>query len=123
MRYLLVILLAGCATQKVEMQELVDAWVGHDFEEIVKYWGPPTFDAEATGGVWSYTWRHTASWSAPNRSPSAPSVDVSGGTGYGMPDYRRGGSGNSSQFWCDKIFTVDQYGVITSGSIRGNACE
>jgi hypothetical protein len=118
MRYLPILFLVACAAG-VNTEERINAWIGHDLEEIVGAWGHPTFESEQPDGQTIYTWRHSESYTAPNNSSSDVPV-------YTVGTPAQGGSrsgGNTFYYWCDKSFTVNTDGVLTAGSWRGNACN
>ena len=122
MRYLLVLFLVACASPGMKTEELMQAWVGHDLNEIVGSWGPPTFDMELMDGEKVYTWRHTGSYTAPNRTTRTGAPYSAGSSAYDRGNSTTG-AGNSFIYWCDKSFTVNAEGTITTGSLRGNACN
>ena len=118
----LAILLVSCTSPDIKMEELLQAWVGHDLREIVGTWGPPTFDTDLKDGEKVYTWRHTGSYTAPSGGPTSEIVYSTGNTANESADPTTFG-GHTFTYWCDKSFTVNAEGIITSGSWRGNACH
>lgn len=103
---------AGCATP-ARHQVTLDAWVGHDVNELVASLGPPTSSHTTPSGQTLLTWSMER-WSSPPVPPKAFNhVRPSYSTAYQRPPRR---------LWCETTFTLDASGRVLRGQGRGNHC-
>ena len=93
------IALTGCATGPTR-SEMLQSWVGHDVNELIVKWGPPSSDYVMPNGNRMYTWFVNAGAVA-------------------MPLY---GGAVAVPRSCKTTFTADFGGIIRTWSYEGNAC-
>lgn len=102
MRRLFVLLsaamLLGCATHRYE--KILDSWGGHDVNELIVAWGPPSSTFDMPDGRKMYTW-----------SADRGAVAMPLGTGAVAVNRR-----------CTTTFTVGTNGRIEAWRYQGNAC-
>ena len=95
---LLSMLLWGYAT--AASTEVLQSWVGHDVNELIHSWGPPTNVYELPDGSKMYTWRFDGG------KVAVPIGDVA----------------IAVNRYCKTTFTVSKQGKILSWRWEGNAC-
>ncbi len=96
----------SCATTSKYTAKL-NTWIGHDVNELITSWGPPSNEYTMPNGNKMYTWLHV------------------GGT-LVVSNYNyflRMTLTNAVTYWCKTTFNVDESGIITGGRWEGNSCR
>ncbi|MEQ1774798.1 MAG: hypothetical protein ABL891_13545 [Burkholderiales bacterium] len=75
------LLVTGCATPRIDITPVRNAWLGASYEEVVSRWGTPVRSTSFNDGRLIYTWFSEAT--SP-RSSVRPSIGVSAGSGMGV---------------------------------------
>jgi hypothetical protein len=88
----------GCAGNKYE--KTLDTWMGHDVNELINAWGPPSSTFDMPDGHKMYTWAFDG---------GAQAFSI-GNNAYAV---KRG---------CVTTFTVGASGKVETWRYEGNAC-
>lgn len=108
-RALLVILLAGCATEPVDLNPTRDSWQGARYEAVVANWGAPTRSTTLADGRDVHTWVSESSAGGlwyPIIGVFGGSRGVGGGAGVTM------GQGGGELVRCERTFTFRDSRVV-----------
>ena len=112
---ILTLSLVGCPAQ---ISKSLASWDGHNVNELLASWGPPTqtFSDGQGGQVFVYT--QTRAWTQPGTASTTFSASTYGNYTYGQattiyqPAYIRG-------YTAYRMFWIDSTGTIYSWSWRG----
>ena len=110
-------LLAGCATT-AKYEAMLNTWVGHSEDELIRRWGPPDRVYETSSSKY-LQFSRSASGYVPGTPPSYQTTIV-GNTAY--TNAVGGSPGFAYTNWCNTIFEL-QSGVVRSWRWEGNACK
>lgn len=90
----------GCATT-AGYEKVLQTWKGHDVNELIQKWGPPSDVFKLPNNSVMYTWLYDG---------GAVAIPI-GKIAYAMRRY------------CKTTFTVDEQGIIQTWRWEGNACR
>jgi hypothetical protein len=107
--------LVGCTNQ---IDKSLESWVGHDVNELIASWGPPSrsFSDGKGGQIFVYT--ETRSWTQPGTSTTTASVNSYGNSAYGHATtvYQPASVQGYDSY---RMFWIDNAGNIYSWAWRG----
>jgi len=101
----LLIALVGCAAQRQkDFSDALNTWMGHNINEMIRSWGPPSSTYDQPNGDKIYTWQ----------------TNTTGAVG--MPLYGGGVVVQQTNSWCRKDITANPAGTIIWFKADGNNC-
>lgn len=107
------VLLASACVNPARYDAELEAWVGHDVNELIASWGPPTASRATPSGSEVLIWSTGRSFERPlpskairNGNPSVIDVDRA----------------RTRSFGCTTTITIEPSGRITSWQWHGNKC-
>lgn len=100
-----IIIISSCATT-AKYAEKLNTWLGHDVNELITSWGPPSNEYKLPNGNIMYTWL----WIGNTLVQS------------NYNQYLNRTLTSEVTYWCKTTFTVDRYGRIIQWRYEGNAC-
>lgn len=109
----LLLIAAGCATA-AKYDARLDEWVGHDADELIAAWGPPTSSRSTPSGDAMLTWSTARTFTSPVPPKAIRNVSA---TEVAASRIR------SRTFGCTTTFTIDASGRVSDWQWRGNRCE
>jgi hypothetical protein len=86
-----------------DYEKILRSWVGHDIDELVASWGPPSEKYTFKNGESVFTWRNTSNSVSRSMNGAFHSETV-------------------TTHWCKTTFTTNAEGIIISWQWEGNSC-
>lgn len=108
----MVLVVAGCVAPAKGEAEL-DQWMGHDVNELIASWGPPTATRATPSGSRVLIWSTGRSFERP-----IPSKAIRNGNVAANDAYRT----QTRSFGCTTSITIDRSGRISNWKRQGNKC-
>ena len=100
------ITLNSCATTE-NYTKIVESWMGHDVNDLITSWGPPSDEYIMPNGKTMYTWLWVGGTLITSNYSSYLNMTFT----------------TSTTSWCKTTFTVDKRGKIINWRWEGNACR
>jgi hypothetical protein len=116
----MLVLLAGCATQPVDLTATKESWQGVRYETVVALWGPPVRSAVLPDGRDAHTW---VSESVSGGGMWFPSIGVYGsnrGVGVGVGTGTVIGQGGGEIVRCERTF-IFRDGAVNEQAWQGHS--
>jgi len=120
---LLGLVFTGCATT-ASYETILNSWVGHDINDLVKSWGYPTNTFKAPNGNTVYAYERAAAGVSPTyTAPTQTNVTVIGNTAYGTTTGGQTYGGHPYTNWCKTFFETNDSKQIITWRWEGNSCR
>lgn len=103
---------AACATAAEEDARLAP-WVGHEANELIATWGPPTSSRSTERGETRLTW---STFREVTRR--LPSKAIRNGSAHDAKTLES----QTRRYWCDRTMTIGEAGRVLDGQWQGNDC-
>jgi hypothetical protein len=105
---LLVIVFVGCAAR---INKAMDSWTGHNYNELIASWGPPSQVLDDGSGGKIMVWTENRSYTSQGQATTRTDPSGTSHTTYSPPQTR--------QWNASRMFWVNSNGVIYKWSWRG----
>ena len=114
---LLVLMLAGCATQ-AKYEKIVNSWMGHSEAELIRSWGPPNSVYESAGRKY-LTYSMSSQAFIPGKNPDYKTTCIcSSCTSRAVGGY----SGQAINWHCTTTFELEAERIVY-WRFKGNNCK
>ena len=134
---LVTLVLAGCATT-AKYEKILDAWVGHSTDELIRSWGPPQNTSALQNGDHVIEYDSHSTFQTGGYTYSVPITTYNSGnvTMYGDKNITNGYYNGKSTTYvqkqmplqtvdmnCTTLFTINSKDIIEKWSWEGNNCS
>ena len=115
---LAVLLVTGCEQIKEQISQTLQSWVGHNFNELIAVWGPPSYVFSDGRGGAILIYAQSRSWVQPGSATTTYQTTAIGDYlyTYGYTTYNPTVVYGYTAY---RMFWIDGYGTIYSWAWRG----